>query len=75
MRWKNVLLTQFSFQLSRRAPELVKKGIRKGVAEALPEGYDVDTDFTPVTTRGTSACASYPTATSSGRSAPDGPRW
>ncbi len=47
MRWKNVLLTQFSFQLSRRAPELVKKGIRKGVAEALPEGYDVDTDFAP----------------------------
>jgi cation diffusion facilitator CzcD-associated flavoprotein CzcO len=25
----------------------VKKGIRKGVTEALPAGYDVDTDFTP----------------------------
>jgi cation diffusion facilitator CzcD-associated flavoprotein CzcO len=47
IRWKNVLLTQFSFQLSRRAPELVKKGIRKGVVEALPAGYDVDTDFGP----------------------------
>ena len=47
IRWKNVLLTQFSFQLSRRAPELVKKGIRKGVVEALPVGYDVDTDFAP----------------------------
>ncbi len=47
IRWKNVLLTQFSFALSRRAPDLVKKGIRKGVTEALPAGYDVDTDFTP----------------------------
>jgi len=47
VRWKNVLLTQFSFELSRRAPDLVKKGIRKGVTDALPEGYDVDTDFTP----------------------------
>ncbi|MGD0879979.1 MAG: NAD(P)/FAD-dependent oxidoreductase [Acidimicrobiales bacterium] len=47
IRWKNVLLTQLSFQLSRRAPEMVKKGIRKGVVEALPAGYDVDTHFTP----------------------------
>ena len=47
IRWKNVLLTQFSFQLSRRVPDLVKKGIRKGVTAALPDGYDVDTNFTP----------------------------
>ena len=47
VRWKNVLLTQFSFALSRQAPEMVKKGIRKGVVEALPVGYDVDTDFAP----------------------------
>ncbi len=47
IRWKNVLLTQFSFELSRRKPEFVKRGIRKGVIEALPAGYDVDTDFTP----------------------------
>ncbi len=47
IRWKNVALTQFSFALSRRAPERVKQAIRKGVTEALPEGYDVDTDFTP----------------------------
>jgi thioredoxin reductase len=47
MRWKNVLTTQLSFVLSRRAPDVVKKGIRKGVVEALPAGYDVDTDFTP----------------------------
>jgi len=47
IRWKNVLLTQFSFELSRRAPALVKKGIRKGVMAALPKGYDIDTNFTP----------------------------
>jgi len=47
IRWKNVLLTHYSFQLSRRNPELVKKGIRKGVVGALPDGYDVDTHFGP----------------------------
>jgi cation diffusion facilitator CzcD-associated flavoprotein CzcO len=47
IRWKNVLLTQFSFQLSRRSPEFVKQGIRKGVIGALPAGYDVDTHFAP----------------------------
>ena len=47
IRWKNVLLTQLSFQLSRRSPEFVKKGIRRGVVEALPAGYDVDTHFAP----------------------------
>jgi cation diffusion facilitator CzcD-associated flavoprotein CzcO len=47
IRWKNVLLTHLSFQLSRRNPEFVKKGIRKGVIDALPDGYDVDTHFRP----------------------------
>ena len=47
IRWKNVLLTHLSFQLSRRNPEFVKQGIRKGVVRALPEGYDVDTHFRP----------------------------
>jgi len=47
IRWKNVLLTHLSFQLSRRNPEFVKKGIRKGVVGALPDGYDVDTHFRP----------------------------
>jgi monooxygenase len=47
IRWKNVLLTQLSFQLSRWNPEFVKKGIRKGVTDALPAGYDVDTHFSP----------------------------
>jgi cation diffusion facilitator CzcD-associated flavoprotein CzcO len=47
LRWKNVLLQMLSFQLSRRRPELMKRMIRKGVARALPQGYDVDTHFNP----------------------------
>ena len=47
IRWKNVLLTHLSFQLSRRHPDFVKKGIRKAVVAALPAGYDVDTHFRP----------------------------
>jgi len=47
IRWKNVLLTQFSFQMSRRFPDFVKRGIRSGVVRALPDGYDVDTHFRP----------------------------
>ena len=47
LRWKNVLLTLLSFQLSRRRPELVKKLIRKGVERRLPAGYPIDTHFKP----------------------------
>ena len=47
MRWKNVLLTMFSFQLSRRWPRVVKAVVRKGVQRQLPPGYDVDTHFKP----------------------------
>jgi monooxygenase len=47
VRWKNVLLTLASFQLSRRRPQLVKRLVRKGVERRLPPGYDVDTHFKP----------------------------
>jgi len=47
VRWKNVLLTMASFQLSRRRPQLMKAVIRKGVERALPAGYDIDTHFKP----------------------------
>jgi monooxygenase len=47
LKWKNVLLTMLSFQLSRRRPELAKKLIRKGVENRLPAGYDIDTHFSP----------------------------
>jgi monooxygenase len=46
-RWKNVLLTMASFQLSRRRPELMKKVIRKGLLNHLPAGYEVDVHFNP----------------------------
>jgi monooxygenase len=47
VRWKNVLLTMLSFQLSRRRPELMKAVIRKGLERQLPPGYDIDTHFKP----------------------------
>jgi monooxygenase len=47
VRWKNVLMTMLSFQLSRRRPELAKKLLRKGVEHRLPPDYDIDTHFKP----------------------------
>jgi cation diffusion facilitator CzcD-associated flavoprotein CzcO len=47
VRWKNVLLQTFFYQLSRRRPQAVKRFVRKGVESALPPGYDVDKHFTP----------------------------
>jgi cation diffusion facilitator CzcD-associated flavoprotein CzcO len=47
VRWKNVLLQMASYQLSRRRPETMKKLLRRGVQQALPPGYDVDTHFNP----------------------------
>jgi monooxygenase len=47
LRWKNVLLTMLSFQLSRRRPKVVKALIRKGLERQLPPGYDIDTHFKP----------------------------
>jgi len=47
VRWKNVGRMMLSYQLSRRAPKLMRKLIRKGVEMQLPEGYDVDTHFEP----------------------------
>ncbi len=47
VRWKNVLLATGFFRLSRRAPNFVKRLIRKGVEHRLPAGYDVATHFSP----------------------------
>jgi cation diffusion facilitator CzcD-associated flavoprotein CzcO len=47
VRWKNVLLTLLSFQLSRRRPTLVKALLRKGQEKRLPAGFDIDTHFKP----------------------------
>lgn len=47
MRWKNVLMTMASFQLSRRRPKAMKAVLRKGLERQLPAGYDIDTHFKP----------------------------
>jgi monooxygenase len=47
VRWKNVLIALIIFRLSRRAPGLMKRLLRKGAAAQLPAGYDVATHFTP----------------------------
>ncbi|MBV9164303.1 MAG: NAD(P)/FAD-dependent oxidoreductase [Pseudonocardiales bacterium] len=46
-RWKNALLATLAFQLSRRAPGVMKSLLRKGATAQLPDGYDVDTHFRP----------------------------
>ncbi len=47
VRWKNVVITWLTFQLSRHAPKLMRRWLRQGVERQLPEGYDVETHFTP----------------------------
>ena len=47
MRWKSVLLTMLSFQLSRRRPSVMKSLIRKEIVRQLPAGFDVDAHFKP----------------------------
>jgi monooxygenase len=47
VRWKNILITMLSFQLSRRRPRVMKALIRKQVERQLPSGYDLDTHFRP----------------------------
>jgi monooxygenase len=47
MRWFLALMTQGSYQLSKRRPEMVKRFLRSQVKSQLPKGYDIDTHFTP----------------------------
>ncbi|MDQ1700124.1 MAG: monooxygenase [Frankiaceae bacterium] len=47
VRWKNVLLSMFSYELSKRRPHLMKAIIRKGLQRNLPAGYDIDKHFSP----------------------------
>ncbi len=47
LRRKNVLLTMLGFQLSRRRPKLMKSLLRRSAVKQLPDGYDVDTHFSP----------------------------
>ncbi|HYJ75324.1 MAG TPA: NAD(P)/FAD-dependent oxidoreductase [Kineosporiaceae bacterium] len=47
VRGKNVLFTQASYQLSRRAPALMKRLVRRGLVRHLPPDLDLATHFTP----------------------------
>jgi cation diffusion facilitator CzcD-associated flavoprotein CzcO len=47
VRWKSILVQTVFYRLSRRRPETVRRLVRKQNVSLLPEGYDVDTHFTP----------------------------
>jgi len=47
IRWKNVLLATLIFQLSRRAPGLMRSRLTAAARRQLPPGYPVETHFAP----------------------------
>jgi monooxygenase len=47
VRAKNIALQSLFFRICRRAPRLMARALRAGVASRLPEGYDVETHFKP----------------------------
>lgn len=47
IRWKNVLLQQLSYNVSRRFPDFARRLIRRGLLRELPPDYEVDTHFNP----------------------------
>jgi cation diffusion facilitator CzcD-associated flavoprotein CzcO len=47
IKWMNALGSQGFYQLSQRRPGLVKRILRAQLERQLPDGYDVDTHFTP----------------------------
>jgi monooxygenase len=47
VRWKSIVVTSVFYRLSRRRPAIVRRMVRKQNVALLPEGYDVDTHFTP----------------------------
>jgi cation diffusion facilitator CzcD-associated flavoprotein CzcO len=47
IRWRNALLGVLIWQLARRAPEWMKRQLRRVAERNLPDGYDIDTHFTP----------------------------
>ena len=46
-RWKNSTLQQFFYGQTRKNPDKVRQKLLEGVRDQLPDGYDVDTHFTP----------------------------
>jgi monooxygenase len=48
VRWKNVLLMMYFYNLARRRPEFTKEAILRRVREALGPDYDVERHFAPL---------------------------
>ena len=46
-KWLHALLSQAFYAVSRRYPKLVRRMLAKGLARQLPQGYDIETHFTP----------------------------
>ena len=46
-RWKNVLMQTFLYELSQRAPDRMRKLIKKSQRKLIGEDFDLDTHFTP----------------------------
>jgi len=47
VRGKNILYSMFTYQLSRRRPELMKSMLRKAAVERLPRDFNVDMHLAP----------------------------
>jgi monooxygenase len=47
IRWKNILLGLFFYQLCRRTPGLAKRMLRRNIARELPTDFDFETHFKP----------------------------
>ncbi len=47
VRWKNVLLGIYFYQICRRAPGLARRLLRRHLAKELPADFDLDTHFRP----------------------------
>ena len=47
LRWKNILISLGIYQVSRRAPDFARRVLQQGAAKSLPQGYQIDPNFTP----------------------------
>jgi len=47
IRWRNVLMQLLLFKLARGRPKMMKNKLLTEAKELLPDGYDVETHFTP----------------------------
>jgi cation diffusion facilitator CzcD-associated flavoprotein CzcO len=47
VRWKSIVVQSVFYRLSRRRPETVKRLVRSQNLALLPDGFDVDTHFSP----------------------------